>query len=77
MGDDGDIHLPPHPEFAEGLSPYHSAVLTLTHCLLYSCPTVRLDGEVPSAPHSIHQPTAPGAGEPVQAQQVSVQTQAF
>lgn len=40
-----------------------------------SGPSVRAFGEVPEAPHRFYQPAAAGAGEPVQAQQVPVQTQ--
>lgn len=42
---------------------------------LSSGPSVWSVGEVPEAPHGLHQPAAPGAGEPVQTQQVPVQTQ--
>lgn len=59
------------------MSPQPRCPLTPARCLPRSRPAVWLDGEVPSAPHSLHQPAAPGAGEPVQAQQVPVQTQAL
>lgn len=40
-----------------------------------SGPSVRSVGEVQEAPDRLHQSAAPGAGEPVQTQQVPVQTQ--
>lgn len=42
-----------------------------------SGPSVQPAGEVPEAPHRVHQPAAAGAGEPVQAQQIPVQAEAL
>lgn len=41
----------------------------------FSGPSSWSVGEVPEAPHGLHQSAAAGAGEPVQTQQVPVQTQ--
>lgn len=53
-------------------------ILKLVHLkTLLSCsgPSVWSSGEVPEAPHRFHQSAAVRAGEPVQTQQIPVQTQ--